>query len=187
MNKNLLAITGEPGAGKDTVCDCLQKELPDPARLRFSDPLFDTLSMFCDEVTRNDQQWLVKKLRERFGENVLGRAIKKKIKKSKADWIILNGLRKWGEFEMIKNLGGKLIYVTARPKLRWQRLQNRKEKGDDQDSFENFLKKEENSPERDISEIGQSADFQIKNNDSKEKLKQKTKEILKKIQKEANR
>lgn len=171
MNKNIIAITGEPGAGKDTVCDYLNEGLPASTSLRFSDPLFETLSMFCDKVTRKDQQWLVKKLRERFGENVLGQAIKKKIKKSDSNKILLNGMRKWSEFEMIKELGGKVIYVTARPKLRWQRLQDRGEKADDQDSFDNFLKKEKDSAEAQIPKIGEKADFKIENNESKKELK----------------
>lgn len=187
MNKNILALTGEPGSGKDTVCNYFEADLSDSARLRFSDPLFEILSMFCDEVTREDQQWLVKNLRERFGENVLGRAIKKKIKKSKASWIVLNGLRKWSEFEMVEKLGGKVIYVTARPKLRWQRLQNREEKGDDQDSFDNFLKKDKNSPERQISEIGKKADIQIENNGSMKELEEKSKEALESLKQKLNK
>lgn len=182
MNKNIiLAVTGEPGSGKDTFCDFLAEKLEDFTFLKFSDPLTEALKIFHDKASREDQQWLVGQLRQRFGENILGQAIKRKIKKTNSNWIILNGLRKWSEYEMIKNLDGKLIYVTASPKTRWRRLQKREEKADDKDNFNNFLKKEKHSAEADIPKIGKKVDFTVKNEKDLDHLKKEAERIITKL------
>lgn len=182
MNKNIiLAVTGEPGSGKDTFCEFLAEKLKDFTFLKFSDPLTEALEIFHGKASRKDQQWLVEHLRQRFGENILGQAVKRKIKKTDAGWIILNGLRKWSEYEMIKNLDGKLIYITASPKTRWIRLQKRKEKADDKDNFKNFLKKEQHSAEADIPKIGREAKFTVKNEKDLDHLKKEAERIITKL------
>ena len=124
----LFGLVGETGAGKDVICEFIKKKYPSALIMRFSDPLREALAMFLDEKRKEDQQWLIAALRERFGNNILGKAIKKKIKNIKNGMIILNGVRVWEEYKMIKKAGGKVVYITAGPKLRWQRIRKRREK-----------------------------------------------------------
>jgi dephospho-CoA kinase len=79
---------------------------------------------------------------------------------------------------MIKNLGGKIIYITASPQKRWQRIQKRKEKKDDKISYQKFLKLEKVKTEILIPRIGQKADFKIENNGSKNNFYKECKKIL---------
>jgi len=179
--KKIIGIVGETGSGKDTFCDYLKKIKRNVFVFRFSQPLTEALSIFFDEVKKEDQQWLAPALRERFGNNILGEAIKKKIKNIKRGIIILNGIRAFEEAKMIKNLGGKIVYITADSKTRWQRIQNRGEKKDDKVSYQKFLKMEKAASEILISEMGRKADFRIENNGSKEDLYRSIKTVLNKI------
>ena len=68
----------------------------------------------------------------------------------------------------MREIGGKLIYVTAEPKKRWERGTIRKEKADDDVSFEKFLELGRAEAELQILAIGADADFKIENNGPKE-------------------
>jgi len=179
--KKILALTGETGAGKDTFCEYAQKTFPLTFSFRFSDPLFEVLKIFFEEIKKQDQQWLATALRARFGNNILGEVIIKKIKKINEGLIIVNGIRMLEELELVKRLGGKIVYITAVPKIRWQRIQKRGEKKDDNVSFEKFLEIEEAPTEILISQVGQKADFKIENNGSKESFYQKVEKIINKL------
>ena len=171
MKKIIIGLTGEIGAGKDTFCDHIVKVSQGPVFcFKFSDPLSEVLKVFFDEVSREDQQWLAIILRERFGKDILAKAIKKKINNIQEGLIILNGIRYREEFDMIKKIAGKIIYITADSKLRWQRLQDRGEKKDDSAPYEKFLELGKAATESLIQEMGKEADFKIENNGSLEEF-----------------
>jgi dephospho-CoA kinase len=179
--KKIIGLVGETGSGKDTFCDYLRKNYKNVFCFRFSDPLSEILRIFFNEVKKEDQQWLAPILRKRFGNNILGEAIKRKIKNIKKGIIILNGIRTWEDFKMIKDLGGKTVYITADQKIRWQRLQSRGEKKDDKIPYQKFLKMEKAKTEILIPKIGKIADFQIENNGSKQNLNQEIRRIVNNI------
>jgi len=179
--KKIIGLVGETGSGKDTFCKYLKKNYHDVFCFRFSDPLSEVLKIFFDEIKKEDQQWLATSLRERFGNNILGKAIKKKIKNIKRGIAILNGIRAWEEYRMIKNLGGKIIYITADSKIRWQRLRKRGEKKDDSVSYKKFLELEKNRTEILIPQIGKKADFKIENNGSRQNFYREIKKIINKF------
>jgi len=176
--RRILGLVGETGSGKDTFCDCLKEIRKDIIIFRFSQPLTEALGIFFDKIKKEDQQWLVAALRERFGNNILGEAIAKKIKNIKKGLVVLNGVRMWEEFKMIKKIGGKIIYITADSKIRWQRIQNRGEKKDDKISYQKFLKMEKATSEILIPKIGKKADYKIENNGSKQNFYRSIKTVL---------
>jgi len=158
-----------------------KKSRKDVFILRFSQPLIEALIIFFGQVKRENQQWLVTALRKKFGNNILGEAIAREIKNIKRGLVILNGVRMWEEFKMIKKFGGKIIYITADSKIRWQKVRKRGEKKDDKVSYQKFLKMEKAASEILISEMGRKADFRIENNGSKEDLYRSIKTVLNKI------
>jgi len=89
--------------------------------------------------------------------------------------VILNGVRKEGEFETIKENSGKIIYITGGEKTRWERVKIRKEKADDDVPFEKFLEMHKAEAELQIPSLGERADFKIENNGSKEEFHQEIK------------
>ena len=179
--KKILGVMGKPGAGKDTFCDFFKEAVDSVEVVKFSDTLSDILLMFLDQVKREDQQWLVNELRDRFGEDVLARATKKKIKKIEADFILLNGVRVADDKEMIEEVGGDLVYIQTEPKLRWKRMKKRGEKKDDDVSFEKFLELDQGRSEKEIEEIGKDADFVIDNNKTKKELKAQVEKLIQKL------
>ncbi len=182
MKKIIIGLTGEMGAGKDTFCDHIVKVSQEPVFcFKFSNPLSEVLNVFFDEVTRDDQQWLGVVLRERFGEDILAKALLKKINSIDKGIILLNGIRYWQEYNMVKDLGGRMIYITADSKIRWQRLQKRGEKADDSAPYEEFLKKEKGKTELLINKIGEKSNFKIENNGSLEEFHQKIDKVMNKF------
>lgn len=178
--KKIIGIIGEMGSGKDTFSEYVKKNYDNVFVLRFSDALTEVLKIFFDEVKREDQQWLSTQLREKFGQDILVKALVKKIKNIKEGIVILNGVRRPGDFEALRELGGKLVYITADPKKRWERVVIRKEKADDDVAFEKFLEMGKAEAESLISEIAKEADFKIENNGTKEDLYQNIEEIIEK-------
>jgi len=182
--KKIIGLVGETGSGKDSFC-LYAKKLSKPVFcFRFSDSLTKALRIFFDKVDKikkEDQQWLATVLRQRFGNNILGEAVKNEVKKNKKGIIILNGIRAWEEYKTVKNLGGKIVYITASSKVRWQRIRKRGEKKDDSVSFQKFLKMEKAGTEIFISKIGKKADFKIENSGSKQDFYRSAKTILKKL------
>lgn len=177
----IIGLVGETGSGKDTFCEYLKENFKDIFVFRFSQPLTEALSIFFDKVKKEDQQWLANHLRKKFGNNILGKAIKKKIKNIKKGIVILNGIRVWEEYKMIKRIGGKIIYITADSRLRWQRIRKRGEKKDDKVSYQKFLKMEKVKTEISIPKIGKQANFKIENNGSLKDFYKNIKMILLKI------
>ncbi|MEI7424832.1 MAG: AAA family ATPase [Candidatus Staskawiczbacteria bacterium] len=168
--KKIIGIIGEMGSGKDTFCDYLKGNYKNVYFLKFSDALTEILKMFFDEVKREDQQWLSLALRERFGQDILVKALVKKIEKIGDGIVILNGVRRPDDFKALKSIGGKLIYVTADQKLRWERVKTRGEKADDDVPYEKFVEMGKAEAESMISVIGAEADLKIENNGTKDDL-----------------
>ena len=178
MAKKIIGIVGEMASGKDTVCDYLKANYKDVYFMRFSDALTEILKIFFDDIKREDQQWLSSALRERFGGDILVKALVKKIEKISDGIVILNGVRRPDDFTALKSIGGKLIYITADPKIRWERMKIRGEKADDDVTFERFIEMGKAEAESLITTIGAEADFRIDNNGSKEQLQEQIKKII---------
>lgn len=179
MKAKVIGITGQTGSGKDALCDQLKKMHKKTVFLRFSTPLTEALNIFTHEIKKEDQQWMGRVLREHFGEDILAKAIERKVKSVKGGLIVLNGIRYESERQFLKKLKGKLLYIKADAKTRWQRVRGRKEKMDDNSSFEKFLEMDSASTERSIMEIGPKADFIIDNNGSMGELKDQLKSAMK--------
>ncbi len=177
--KKLIGLSGEIGAGKDTFCKYIKENYQNVSVFRFSDALTEILKVFFDDIKRDDQQWLGFSLKERFGGDILVRALIKKVNNIKEGIIILNGVRAEGEAEAIKQNGGQIIYVTADIKKRWERVCIRKEKADDDVPYEQFLEKNKAQAELPITKIGQEADLKIENNGSLEEFQEKIKNLIK--------
>jgi dephospho-CoA kinase len=176
--KKIIGIVGEIGSGKDTFCDFVKENYKNVYFLRFSDGLTEALKIFFDDIKREDQQWLSTELRERFGQDILVKALIKKINSLNEGIIILNGVRRPGDFTALKEIGGNLFYVTADIKKRWERVVLRKEKADDDVSFERFLELCGAEAETQIPLIGVQTNVKIENNGTKEEFYEQIKKVI---------
>jgi dephospho-CoA kinase len=182
-NKIIIGLVGESGSGKDTVADYLKAQ-HGAILMRFADPLRETLSLYIDNISREDLQWFSFALRNRFGNKVLSEALRKKIESIKEGIVFINGMRVLEDYDFVKSFPNSfVVYVTLDQKSRWQRIYNRKEKSDDKVSLEKFQEMERAEIEVNIPKIGEKADFRIENTGTKEDLFAKVDEVVSKLRK----
>jgi dephospho-CoA kinase len=179
----IIGIAGETGSGKNTFCQKIKEEIILVETVSSSIVLREALRNFIldNDITKEDLQWMALVLFERFGKDVLSKAIKKRLLESKAKIVLFDGVRMWADYEMLREIGAKVVYVTADSKIRWERVQSRGEKKDDKSTYEEFLKREKAGTETSIPEIGEKADFRIDNNGSLEEFYAKMEKFLKTI------
>ncbi len=179
-NRVVIGLVGETGSGKDTVARYLKTRYG-AHLLRFADPIKETLSLYFERFSKDDQQWLAMLLKERFGKDILGKALRPHIDAAEG-LVSINGLRFPEDFDFVKTFSPSFVlYVTAPQKLRWERAHKRGEKSDDQEDFDYFQKLELAPTEVHIPEIGAQADFTIVNDQGLTELLAATDAVMEKI------
>ena len=184
----IIGVVGKIAAGKTTIAKFLEEN--GFCRISCSDPLIDLLTHDVDayswipelpqkaEPTRDKLIEYGRYLKETYGEDILIRLALDKMRHCKN--VVIDGVRSRGEIEAIKRRGGAIIYVEARPELRYERLVKRKaEKDRTIKSFEDF-KKLDDEEERlyHTSKLKDLADFVIVNEGTLEDLRKEVKKIL---------
>ena len=180
MNKTIIGLVGPIKAGKGTVAKYIYGEFPLVSVYRFSKILADILKILSFPDTRENLQNLAIDLRKRFGAGILAEAVKTKIRNDLAGVILIDGIRAIEEADMVKSLGGIIIYITAPTRVRYARLDDQK-LNEKLISFEDFLMSENKETEILINQIGQKADFIIENQSSIKDLYDKLDAILKEV------
>lgn len=180
LNKPLIiGLVGEKGAGKGTFAKFLQKIISGSAYIRFSDILFETLESWSLPLTRTNYQNLANTMERAFGSGTTANAIKNRIKNLSGNVIIVDGIRRWPEENLIRSFPKNIIiYITADPKTRYRNLKNKSSKEKETGlSFKQFMQEEDDDAEILIPEIGKTADYKIVNNNTLVDLQKKAKEF----------
>ncbi len=159
----ILALTGEKLSGKDTVAEYLVNKYG-AFHVRHSHILDDILRLLDMPISRRNEIDLGMGLRRVFGEGVLNAGLKKRVRESKNNFIVINGFRFQDELANARELGAKTVYITAPEELRYQRFLKRQEKADDaRQTLEQFRQQEQEPTEVGIPALGAQADFKIEN------------------------
>ncbi|MBM3261806.1 hypothetical protein FJY93_05370 [Candidatus Kaiserbacteria bacterium] len=170
----IIGLIGESGGGKDSFVSALRACRSDLSIESFksSDILFETLKIWNIETTRQHLQALPVAMESTYGKGVLTRATGIRLEGSAAAVALFNGIRWQSDVDLVRTFPRHvLVYVTADPELRFQRLHGRGEKvGETDMTYEQFLMEEQAATERDIARIGAAADLIIHNNGTKEAL-----------------
>ena len=182
--KVIVGLIGENGSGKETFSNILEGLIPHIPieRVRTGDILRDVLDVLCLPKTRANLQLLAEILRDKFAPDVIAQAAYKRILESKAELIILDGMRWFPEVQILRKLPNNfLVYITAKDKIRFERLKLRKEKtGEGEMGYEQFLKEEQAPAEKLIKELSQKADVNIINNRDLEGLRKQVEQFYNK-------
>jgi dephospho-CoA kinase len=181
-NKIVLGFVGDLAAGKGTICKYL-KDKYGTESYRFSTMLRDILKRVYIENTRENLQQLSTILRANFGQDLMSKVIAEDVKNDPKEIVAVEGIRRPTDITYLeKNPGFHLIYITADPKVRWERLVKRKENpGDDKKTFEEFLKDEQAEADRMIKELGKKAEYTINNDGNFENFYKQMEDILKSV------
>lgn len=177
----IIGITGFSGAGKDTVAEYLAGK--GFAKASLSDVIREEAGKRGMELTRGNLIHLGNELRQTLGGDFLAKKALERLRASGAQSWVLTSIRHPAELAYLRTLGNfKLWEVSAPQLLRWQRAKTRVNSEDEGD-FEEFKKWEafENSHNQDrqqLSVITESADAEIINDSSLEKLYRVIDELL---------
>ncbi|MFZ2455144.1 MAG: AAA family ATPase [Candidatus Altiarchaeia archaeon] len=178
--KLVIGLTGNIGAGKTVVSDHLHKKYG-ADQVRFSRILMDVLDRLYLPKDRNNLQTLGEVVRKSFGSDVIVNAFKKDLEKSRSHVVVVDGIRYMNEVKMLRSFDNNvLLFMDAPPKVRYERVVMRGEKGEEKNSFDVFLKAEQRGTEKGLPEIKKVADYMIENDGSVERLLKNIDDIVKK-------
>ena len=187
----IVGVVGKIAAGKTTVAKFFEER--GFCRVSCSDPLIDLLTHNVSEYswvpelpekaepTRDRLIEFGKYLKETYGEDILIRLAVDKMRH--CEKVVIDGVRSEGEIKAIKRLGGKVIYVEARPEIRFERLMKRKARKDKTiKSFADF-KAMDDAEERlyHTSELKGLADYVIVNEGTLDELREKVEAMIEEI------
>jgi|SRR3989338_4141354 len=186
MAKHHIAITAQIGAGKGLFARTFKKLRPDLKThlIRFSDPLRFMADYAGFEITRENLQNLGDALRLAFkDEGVLSKILAHRLSRTESDIIFLDGLRKHGEVELVRQLDGHLIYIFADQETRWRRrIADPDNVGEKDMTFEEFKELDSRPAEASIHDIGETlADAKFENNGTVEEFEEKVRGFLETI------
>lgn len=185
MNKVIIGITGEQGAGKEefwkTLCK-ISRENNIYAYARFSTSLAlrKTLGDYDVPDSRDNLIQLVKVLDESFGEGTAFKGLMNLIKDDRTTIKLIDSVRKLADEEILRSRQNSLLlYITADTKTRFNRVRNRGEKaGESNLTWEKFLEQHQMPTEVHIPEIGSRANWKIENNGTIEELEQEVRQFF---------
>lgn len=179
--KIIIGLVGKKLSGKETFVELLKNmcgSKPAITQLRSSDLIADILDLVDLPHSREHMQKLPIALINAFGNNVITNGMRKRIQEADGNIIIFDGVRRKTDAEMIKKMGGIIIYIDANTKTRFDRTRKRKEKvGENSVTWEKFLEQDQAEIELEIPEIGKLADCQLDNNGTLEKFHAQIQEL----------
>jgi dephospho-CoA kinase len=182
--KIIIGLVGEIASGKGTAAQYLQERYGAEI-CRFSTPLRDVVKRLHMDVDRQTMQAMSKCLRETFGQDLLAKIITEDAKKSPANIVVVDGIRREADIVYLKEIPRfALVYITADMEIRYQRIIGRNENQDDQQkTFEQFVKDHEAETELDIPKLGATVDeaCRIDNNGNLEQLRRRLDEVIEEI------
>ncbi|MDO8463293.1 MAG: AAA family ATPase [bacterium] len=179
----IIGLVGEKGSGKGTFVRVLEGDFPETVsvvKMRFSDLHRETLALWNLEITRHNMQELSRVLVETYGMDVIANAMRGRIEHLQTDVVLLDGVRWEEDRKLIRSFPKNiLVYITASPEVRFDRIRGRGENDDDhQASFEKFMREEQALSEQSIAAIGATADITIRNEGTFEEFRDQGQRVI---------
>ncbi len=180
-NKIIIGFVGDIAAGKGTLADYLTLKY-NSNTYRFSTMLRDILDRIHTDKTRENLQNISTLLRELFGQDIMSKVIAKDVTEDAGQLVVVDGIRRPTDISYLKeNPGFHLVYISAKPEIRYERLKARNENhGDAEKTFEQFCIDGQAETETLIKELGAQAEDTIYNDGNYEELYAQIEALLKK-------
>lgn len=174
----IIGISGTNGSGKDTVGKILEEDYGF-LFVSITDILRDELEKEGKATARENMRELSARWRKESGLGVL---IDKAVdafnsKKDKYKGLVVSSIRNVGEVEHIHGLGGVVVWVDADPEVRYKRVTSRRRSSEDEKTFEEFLREEQDEMHvygdettLAVGEVKKLCDVSIENNSDDKKI-----------------
>lgn len=181
MASKIIALAGRQGCGKGTIAKYAAEKLA-AKTFRYSDVLREVLSVLGEDVSRGNLQSLSSLLRAVFGDELLSKALAKKVA-SVEGIVIIDGVRRLEDLDAFKDFPDmKLIFVDSYPTVRYERIMKRRENScEETKTLEEFLEEEEAEAEKRIDFVREKADWLIENNHSMHQLQSRLDVIFEQV------
>ena len=179
----VIALVGPIASGKGEAVKYLQKKHK-ASVYRFSTMLRDLTKRLYLEETRENLVKMSWGLRKQFGQDLLSKTMSLDIAKDSNPLIVIDGARRISDLNYLKKIPNFfLVKIAAEPKIRWQRLTQRRENPDDKiKTFAQFKKDEQTEIEKSSRALGKFATYTLNNNHTPKVLHDQIDALIKKLQ-----
>jgi dephospho-CoA kinase len=136
----IIGISGTNGSGKDSLGQMLQDNYG-WLFISVTDILRDELRRRGEPIERKNLRALSSEWHEKYGAGALTNLAVKNFEPVKDEYngLVIASLRRPGEVHKLHELGGKLVWVDADPKIRYGRIAGRNRSAEDDKTFEEFI------------------------------------------------
>lgn len=166
MAKLIIGITGQLGAGKDTVAKYLESR--GFSHCSLSDLIREEACRrgICN-FTRTDLQDIGDDLRAEFGPGILAERALERASSGGAKRVVLNSIKNPAELEYLRSQPNFYLLGLVVPRQTRFKRKTESQRSDDGDikSWKEFLEKDEREMKSSRRELGQQADYCLKHAD----------------------
>ncbi len=178
--KKIILIAGPTCSGKSSLAHALSKQIKGLKILEMSDPFFSYIKKKKIDLDKYPIKRLADEIRKQDAL-FFAKSIDEKIKKKKGMVLLVSGIRTKKELQFFKKRYKiLLIFIKAKPNLRYFRIMERQKKGDPK-NLKEFIKGEIYEEKWGLWDLEKYANLIVENNVEKQKAEIMFKNIAKKV------
>ncbi|MEM3626502.1 MAG: AAA family ATPase [Candidatus Bathyarchaeia archaeon] len=181
VDKLVVGLAGMPGAGKSLAVDVAKKE--GYGVVVMGDVVREEAEKRCFEPTPRNLGRIMLELRRKEGKSVIAKRCIPKIERVHEQKVLVDGIRSLSEVEEFKERFKKfsLIAIHSSPETRFKRLYHR-QRSDDPKSWETFRERDMRELKVGLGEAIAMADYFVVNEESLDVVKERIREVLRKVE-----
>lgn len=141
----IIGLSGTFASGKDTLAQYFEENFG-YKHISTGDIIREEATKRYNDTERETLRKIGNELRAEFGAGVL---VEKALANATGP-LVISGIRSIGEAKTLHEAGGKLVFIDAKPELRYERMKLRQRDKESQISFEKFLASEQKENNQDI-------------------------------------